>query len=147
MRRLFFATARSAAITVSAGVLLVAAIVTPTIAFAEKPTTVHINGQVSIGDVVVEVQANAKGSPTALSGRGMDTPVHSGSDFVPGECTFPLEGSISGDIITLTGVVTQASNPDDLGTLVAVIADSSTGEIEFDFGPFVLTGTGNVVVN
>lgn len=83
MKHLFFATISSAAIAVSAGVLLVSAIVTTTIAFAEKPTAVHINGQVSIGDVVVEVQANAKGRPTPLSGRGMDTPVHSGPDFVP----------------------------------------------------------------
>jgi hypothetical protein len=53
---------------------------------------------------------------------------------------------MSDDIITLSGVVTQSSNPANIGTLVTVVADASTGDIEFHFGPFVLTGTGNAVI-
>ncbi|MGI0020798.1 MAG: hypothetical protein ACREAY_10045, partial [Nitrososphaera sp.] len=124
--------------------LMAALLLTSPSALAEKQTTtVHINGQVSTesGDTLT-LQAHAKGSsPSSLSGKGLDSTFHGGSP-PPGTCTFALTGSISddGSIITLSGAVTQSSNAALVGTPVEIIADASTGEITFIFGPVAALG-------
>lgn len=125
--------------------LLVPLLIVPT-AYAQSVTTVNVAGQVSVSGLTVTVQAHAQGSPSSISGSGADTPVHANAFPPPGECTFPLTGSISGSQVTLSGQVTQTSDPALLNLHVKITADASTGAITFIIGPFTLTGTGTVVI-
>lgn len=114
-------------------------------AVAAPPTNVHISGEVTLAPgFSVQLTANAKGTPDSLSGQGVDSTFH-GVGPPPGTCTFDnLTGSISGTVVTLHGSVTQSSDKSLIGTPVWIEADASTGAISFNFGGFILTGTGNV---
>jgi len=117
-----------------------------TASVAARPVvTVSIAGMVESPDGVLRlnVQAWARGTLASLAGKGMDTPIGIG----PGECTVPLTGSAVGSVVTLSGAITQATDPSNLGVTVTFIADASTGSITFNFGGFVLEGTGLVVLN
>jgi hypothetical protein len=71
-------------------------------------------------------------SASLLTGEGR----HTGSGGVI--ANWSATGSISGDIVTLSGVVTSINNPDYAGSPGAVVANAATGAITFYFGP--LTG-------
>ena len=121
------------------------ALLSPT-AYATS-TTVTISGQVSIGTFTVSVRAHASGTLSSLSGGGTDSPPPAASPpGNPGVCQFPLTGSISGTIVTLSGTVTQSSVPSFIGTSVSITANAATGAITFVFGGDSLTGTGTVVI-
>ena len=114
-------------------------------AIAAPPTNVHISGEVTLAPgFSLQLTANASGTPSSLSGQGVDSTFHQGPVSPPGTCEFPLTGSVTGNVVTLTGTVTQASDKTLIGTPVSIVADASTGAITFHFGGFVLTGTGNV---
>ena len=113
-------------------------------AIAAPPTNVHISGVVTLAPgFSLQLTANASGTPSSLSGQGLDSTFH-GHIPPPGTCEFPLTGSVTGNVVTLTGTVTQASDKTLIGTAVSIVADASTGAITFHFGGFVLTGTGQV---
>lgn len=97
--------------------------------------------------LTLHVGAEASGSAAALTGRGFDTPFR-GNPFgpPPGYCRFPLSGSLSGSVVTLSGAVTFSNDPTLVTTTVTITADASTGVITFDFGTLTLTGTGSVIV-
>ncbi len=110
-------------------------------------TTVNIAGQVSIAGSTLTLQANARGTSASLTGSGVDTTFHGGVP-PPGTCEFPLTGSISGSVVTLSGAVSKSTDPTLVGASVLIVADAATGSITFTFGGvFVLTGTGTVQIN
>jgi len=69
---------------------------------------------------------------------------------------FPATGSINGAVVTLSGTVTDSSSAFLIGSPVTVVADSTTGQITFTFGPYAggpfvgqidtWTGTGKVQI-
>ena len=69
---------------------------------------------------------------------------------------FPATGSINGAVVTLSGIFTDSSQPFLIGSPVTVVADSTTGQITFTFGPYAggpfvgqigtWTGTGKVKI-
>jgi hypothetical protein len=63
-----------ATIAASTGVLLLSVIVSP-ITFAEKPTTVHIKGQVVIDGLTVQIQAPKEPLPPYLEVEWMPKPI------------------------------------------------------------------------
>jgi opacity protein-like surface antigen len=111
---------------------------------------VNVTGEVVLfGTFDFQLGATARGAADALTGRGFDAPIEGaggegglGHDY----CHFPLTGSLSGSVVTLTGTVTSSNNPADLGAAVTIIADASTGAITYDFDGVVLTGTGKVTI-
>lgn len=134
-------------VAVSLGALLLLPLVAATSAMAGPPTTVNIDGQVSIAGSTLTLSANAAGTSASLTGRGVDSTFH-GAGPPAGTCVFPLTGSISGSVVTLSGAVRQSSDPTLVGASVLIVADAGTGSITFTFaGVFVLTGTGTVVIN
>lgn len=116
-----------------------------TTAQASPNTGVSIAGHVSNADLglTLTVQAQADGTAASLSGQGMDNTVSGGKGY----CRSPLTGSLSGDWVTLAGSVTFSNDPANEGVPVTYTANASTGEIIFDFGGFVFTGTGQVHVH
>jgi hypothetical protein len=122
-------------------------LVAATSAWASPVTTVSISGQVSIGGSTLTLHASASGTSASLTGHGVDTTFHGGPP-PPGTCEFPLTGSISGSVVTLSGAVSKATDPTLVGASVLIVADGATGSITFTFGgTFVLTGTGTVQIN
>ncbi len=116
---------------------------------AASPTNVHVSGAVTLpSGFTLQLTANASGTPSSLSGQGVDSTFHGNPGGPPpGTCIFNnLTGSVSGSVVTLTGSVTSSTNNALVGTSVKIIADASTGSIVFDFGAFVLTGTGIVLI-
>ena len=110
-------------------------------------TTVLISGLVSnpkFGSVTV--RASASGSTFSLVGAGTDSPPFTGVSGNPGACQFPLTGSVSGSMVTLSGSVTQSSISAFLGTSVGINAIASTGAITFTFGGIPFAGMGIVVI-
>lgn len=118
---------------------------------ASNDTNVTISGTVSdpgLG-LTLQVHAHASGSSAALSGQGGNSNF-SGNPFgaPANSSSFPLTGSVSGNIVTLSGTVASSPNDNNINTIsVKFIADASTGHIEFDFGLTKFTGTGSVVIN
>ncbi len=126
-------------------------------AYAQPTTTVSISGKVSttaLGPLItVTVQANAQGSPSSLSGNGIDTASEGGVLLkligLPGQCNEQLtHGVISpdGTKVVLQGIVVKSFDGAFNGTPVLIFAKTA-GAITFDFGPFVFTGTGTVIIN
>jgi len=115
-----------------------------TTAQASPRTGVSIAGQVSNASLglTLSVQAQANGTAASLSGQGMDNSVSGGKGY----CRVPLTGSLSAGWVTLSGNITFSNDPANLGVPVTYLANSATGEIIFDFGGFVFTGTGQVHV-
>jgi len=97
----------------------------------------------------LHVGAQASGPPAgSLSGQGFDVPTGASSfgppGGPPGYCRIPLTGTLAGNVVTLSGVVSFAHNPGDVGVPVTFTADASDGSITFDFGGFIFEGTGRV---
>ncbi len=116
-------------------------------------TVVSISGAVTLTGVpgftpTLQMGAHASGPAGSLTGQGFDSPFRGNPTATtpPGYCRFPLTGSLVGSVVTLTGTVSFSNDPTNLGVPVTIIADASTGAITFDFGSFVLTGTGSVVI-
>ncbi len=135
--------------------LLIPALLLLPTAYAQPITAVNIAGQLSgtIGTttVMISVEAHATGSPSSLTGAGVDSSAHAGTLLsligAPGECTWKLtSGSTDGTSVTLSGTVVQSTGS-FVGTHVSIMADASTGAITFHFGTLVFTGTGTVVMN
>jgi hypothetical protein len=116
--------------------------------YATDITTVTISGMVSNPTVgTVSVRAHASGSMASLSGGGTDSPPPPPSPpGNPAVCQYLLTGLVSGDVVTLSGTVTQSSVSAEIGTPVTFIATASTGAITWTFGGVPFTGTGTVVV-
>ena len=111
---------------------------------ASNDTVVTISGTVSNDGITLHVEAQAMGpSAGSLTGQGSDSTARANAAKY---CRFPLTGSVSGNVITLSGSVVFSPDPTNLGTPVAITADASTGSITFNFGGFILTGTGSVVI-
>jgi hypothetical protein len=67
---------------------------------------------------------------SSLAGAGR----HTGSGGVAAEWSV-TGGFISGDVVTLSGVITTINNPALLGSLGTVVGNASTGAITFYLGP------------
>lgn len=123
----------------------------PIAVFAADRTAVTVQGNVSLPGLTVHLGAAASGPAGALTGAGFDAPAIgsgvSGAPGNPGFCEFPLTGSVSAGVVTLSGAVKESSTPTLIGTPVTITANPSTGSITFVFGPFTLTGTGSVSVH
>ena len=72
-------------------------------------------------------------SASSLTGEGR----HTGSGGIIANWSV-TSGSISGDIVTLSGVTFDINNPVYIGSPATVVGNASTGAITFSFGP--LTG-------
>jgi len=128
----------------------------PTIyASGESVVIVTVAGQLTGYGVSFTVEANVRGTVSALEGRGVISPFH-GEVLSVGlrECRFSLVGSISGSVVTLTG---QALDDDTcFGSTfpgpITVTGDASSGAISLsrseDFDAYfgLGTGTGTVVI-
>ncbi len=122
---------------------------------ASDMTVVSIKGMVSGPGGTLIVGATVSGTPDSLSGVGFDNGAGPGS-ATPGSpkgyCRFPLTGSLTGGVVTLNGTVAFSNFkgvPSFVGTPVsftAVPSTGPTGSITFNFGGFIFTGTGSVVV-
>ncbi len=104
----------------------------------------------------LHVSAQASGATASLNGHGVDSTFHGNpGGLPPGTCTFrSLTGSLSGSTVTLAGLVSTSTNPALVGVAAIFQGDASTGDIAFTFdtggavgGPFVLTGTGVVLIH
>ncbi len=119
--------------------------------FAADVTAVTVQGNVSLPGLTVHLGAAASGPAGALTGAGFDAPaIGSGVSSAPGNpgfCDFPLTGSLSAGVVTLSGTVKVSSEPSLIGTPVAITADASTGSITFVFDGLTLTGTGSVSIH
>jgi hypothetical protein len=88
---------------------------------------------------------------SSLTGAGR----HTGSGGVEAEWSV-IGGFISGDVVTLSGVITAINNPALLGSLGTVVGNASTDAITFYLGPLaggpfagqtiVGEGSGNVKI-
>jgi hypothetical protein len=123
--------------------------------FATDETVVTVMGNIATppgpGAFSAHLGALARGPAGALTGTGFDAPpIGSGASGAPGNpgfCVFPLTGSVSADVVTLSGAVKQSSVKALIGFPVSVNADTSTGSITLMIGPFTLTGTGSVTIH
>ncbi|MCI0330332.1 MAG: hypothetical protein L0196_05185 [candidate division Zixibacteria bacterium] len=116
---------------------------------AEPGTVVSISGNVTLAEgFTLQVGATASGPSNALVGQGFDSPFRGNPTATtpPGYCRFPLTGSASGNVVSLSGNVSFSNDPSNLGVAVSITADASTSAITFVFGPFTLTDTGSVVI-
>jgi hypothetical protein len=120
-------------------------------AVAVPPTVVSISGSLSGETGVVELAGNVRGTPEHLSGNIGSAHVTFGSP-----ATFSLEGSLSGNVATLSGTVTHAAVKFLIGTPVTLVADAATGEIDLALGPLgsgpfagqtlTFSGTGSIQI-
>ncbi len=113
-------------------------------------TVVTVMGNVT-GDFTAHLGAVARGPADALTGTGFDAPpIGSGNSGAPGSnpgfCVFPLTGSVSAGVVSLSGAVKESSDETLIGLPVKVTANTSAGSITFVIGPFTATGTGSVSV-
>ena len=132
-----------------AAVLIAIASLAPSTGQAQRHSqTVVIRGTLSAG-LFVSMQASGPSGGT-LTGQGFDVPPNgsgvSGAPGNPGTCEYTQNGSVSGTTVTLSGNVFASSNPSFIGVPVTTTADASTGSITWNFGGFVFTGTGSVVI-
>jgi hypothetical protein len=81
--------------------------------------------------VDVALKFTALGETTSsLAGEGR----HTGSGGIDAKWSV-TGGFISGDVVTLSGVITEINNPALLGSLGTVAGDASAGAITFYLGP------------
>jgi hypothetical protein len=134
-----------------AAIFTVATLMTTMVpARASNDTRVTISGDVSdpgLG-LTLQVYAQASGSSAALSGQGGNSNFRGNPFGAPANaCSYPLTGSMSGNVVTLSGKVAFSPNSGNVGIPVTIIDDASTGSITFDFNGIPFTGTGSVVIN
>ncbi len=155
MRKKILAFVFPAALALVIGIAAFAAVgmlSSPRQAEASHKVVVVISGDVTFegvpGLLPLHVGAQASGPAGSLAGRGFDLPPGPKVFGEPGDpvgyCRIPLEGSLDGTVVTLSGNVILAHNPGDVGVPVTFTADASNGSITFDFGPFTFEGTGRV---
>jgi hypothetical protein len=104
---------------------------------------VHIDGVVSGTEGTFKIDIDVAGTERDLRGEGWD--VDPGENH-PTACIFVQSGSMRRDIAELQGRVIFANDPANFGALVKTRADAETGRIDWDFGGFLFTGSGRVVV-
>ena len=129
----------------------------PQQAEASDKVMVTISSDVIAGffPVPIRVGAQVSGPADSLTGRRFHAP-RGGLLGPPGNCLFPLAGSLVGDVVTLSGVTTFTNHRVvPVGVPVTFVADASTGDITWTFdvgaviagGPLLIfTGTGSVVI-
>jgi hypothetical protein len=120
-------------------------------ASGEPVTTVTIAGSLSGATGAVKLAGDVRGTPQDLSGSVGSVHVTFGSP-----ATFSLQGSLSGDLVTLSGTATHAAAEFLIGTPVTLVADASSGQIDLSFGPIpsgplagatlTFSGTGHVKI-
>jgi hypothetical protein len=113
----------------------------------------HLRGTRPDGsDVTFRLKAEAQGDDaSSLEGNGR----HFGSGGVHNH--WSVTGSVSGDVVTLTGVTTDSNESFLIGSPVNLVGDASSGSITLAFGPLagghfagqtiVGTGVGTVTIN
>ncbi len=153
MRKKILAFVFAAALALVIGIAMFAAVgmfPSPRQAEASHKVVVTISGEVTFlgvpGLLPLQVGAQASGPAGSLSGQGFDVPTGAFGPRggPPGYCRIPLTGTLVGTTVTLSGVVSFAHNPGDVGVPVTFTADASDGSITFDFGGFIFEGTGRV---
>jgi hypothetical protein len=91
----------------------------------------------------VDMNVDAAGRTDALSGAGWDVLDADGSN-VASACYFAQRGTLEGHVIKLHGSNLLANNPAVLGFKVKTEANLKTGDITWNFGPFIFSGKGVV---
>ncbi|MGH2712526.1 MAG: twin-arginine translocation signal domain-containing protein [Thermoleophilaceae bacterium] len=104
---------------------------------------VHIDGVVSGTEGTFKIDIDVAGTERELRGEGWDVDP---DENHPTACIFVQSGSIHRGIVGLQGRVIFANDPANFGALVKTRANSETGRIDWDFGGFLFTGSGRVVV-
>jgi hypothetical protein len=104
---------------------------------------VHIDGVVTGAEGTFKIDIDVAGTKRDLRGEGWD--VDPGENH-PTACIFVQSGSIRRHIVELEGRVIFANDPANFGALVRTRANAETGRIDWDFGGFLFTGTGRVIV-
>jgi hypothetical protein len=128
----------------------------PRTANAEKVVVVveseHLTGVLSDGRTIeVRLKAELKGdNPSSLTGEGRSYSSTGAHNY------WPATGAITGAVVTLSGTVTDSNVAFLIGSPLTVVADSTTGQIIFHFGPYAggpfvghidtFTGTGRVKI-
>lgn len=104
---------------------------------------VHIDGVVTGAEGTFKLDIDVAGTKRDLRGEGWD--VDPGENH-PTACIFVQSGSIRRHIVELEGRVIFANDPANFGALVRTRANAETGRIDWDFGGFLFTGTGRVIL-
>jgi hypothetical protein len=91
----------------------------------------------------VQIDIDLAGTKRDLRDEGWD--VDPGENH-PTARIFVQSGSIRRDIVEVEGRVIFANDPENFGALVKTRATAETGLIDWDFGGFLFTGTGRVIV-
>ena len=104
---------------------------------------VHVDGVVTGAEGAFKIDIDLAGTKRDLRGEGWD--VDPGENH-PTACIFVQSGSIRRDIVEVEGRVIFANDPENFGALVKTRANTETGLIDWDFGGFLFTGTGRVIV-
>ncbi|MGH2715740.1 MAG: hypothetical protein ACRDM7_17985 [Thermoleophilaceae bacterium] len=104
---------------------------------------VHIDGVVTGAEGTFKIDIDVAGTKRDLRGEGWD--VDPGENH-PTACIFVQSGSIRRHIVELEGRVIFANDPANFGALVKTRANAKNGRIDWDFGGFLFTGSGRVVV-
>ncbi len=126
------------------------------VAFASKKNeengvAVHINGTVRLTAAggglpqgfPIEINVDAAGRASALSGSGWDTEDADASNQ-DGACYFAQRGRLQGDVISLHGAVFFSQTVGFRGAHVTTVASLETGHITWTFAGLVFTGNGVV---
>jgi hypothetical protein len=104
---------------------------------------VHIDGVVSGAEGTFKIDIDVAGTERDLRGEGWDVDP---DENHPTACIFVQSGSIRRDVVELQGRAIFANDPANFGALVKTRASAETGRIDWDFGGFLFTGSGRVVV-
>lgn len=104
---------------------------------------VHIDAVVSAGPEVFKIDIDLAGTRNDLRGEGWDSDP---AESAPSACIFVQSGRMRRDVVEVAGKVIFANDPANIGALVQTRANAETGHIDWDFGGFVLTGSGRVIV-
>jgi hypothetical protein len=122
------------------------------IAFASEGghVSVHVHGHLDALATTppapvpsVDMNVDAAGRADALSGAGWDSR-DADSSNVATACYFAQRGTLAGHVIKLHGANLLANNPAVLGFKVTTEANLKTGDITWNFGPFIFSGKGVV---
>ena len=146
LRALVSAVAIGVAVFAAVGMLS-----SPQQAEATDKVVVTISGDVigvgAVDGLPLHVGAQASGPAGTLNGQGFDIPPRRAFGIPIGYCRIPLVGTLVGDVVTLSGNVSFSNDPDNVGVPVTFTANTMTGVITFDFGPFTFIGSGRVRVS
>jgi hypothetical protein len=104
---------------------------------------VHVDGVVSGREGTFKIDIDVGGTERDLRGDGWDVDP---DENHPTACIFVQSGSIRRDIVDLQGRVIFANDPANFGALVKTLANVESGRIDWDFGGFLFTGSGRVIV-